>query len=101
MVRRLRALVPDRSMMSLEGVQPNPSDGPMLVAFSLAGVGAASLDLLDVTGRWLMRREVGSLGAGRHFVRLDEAAERLRAGLYFLQLTQGRNVRTAKIVIVR
>ena len=94
-------VVPDQSVVSLEGMQPNPSDGPMLVSFSLAGRDAASLDLLDVTGRRLIRREVGSLGVGRHFVRLDESGKPLPAGLYFLRLAQDGHARTAKIVIER
>ena len=88
------------SQLSLEGIRPNPSPGPMLVSFSLATGGPASLELLDVTGRRWIGRDVGSLGAGQHQLRLD-GRERLPAGLYFLRLTQGDHTRMSRLVIAR
>ncbi|MFI5372427.1 MAG: T9SS type A sorting domain-containing protein [Candidatus Eisenbacteria bacterium] len=95
-----RIVVPTRSMLSLEGMRPNPGSGPMLVSFSLATGGRASLELLDVTGRRRFEREVGSLGAGHHLLRLDDEG-RVPAGLYFLRLTQDGRVQTSKVVIAR
>src|SRR5439155_13465556 len=56
---------------ALAGVHPNPARGRRLsVAFTLAAAGEARLELLDVSGRQLTGREVGSLGTGHHTVDL-------------------------------
>ena len=43
--------------------------------------------------------EVGSLGAGRHTVNLTEG-RKLAPGLYWVQLTQGANRRTARVTVL-
>jgi hypothetical protein len=56
--------------------------------------------LLDVSGRELAAREVGSLGPGRHLVRLD-AAGHTPPGIYWLRLTQGGRSLVRRGVVVR
>ena len=86
---------------ALEGAQPNPSRGEGLtVAFTLASGAAASLELLDVAGRRMATREVGSLGAGRHTLDLREGRG-LAPGLYLVRLTQGANTRTTRVAMIR
>ena len=85
---------------ALDGVRPNPSNGSSLnVAFALPTASAAQLELLDLAGRRLLTREVGSLGAGRHRVNLAEG-RRVPAGLYWLRLTQGAKQRTTRVAVV-
>jgi hypothetical protein len=80
---------------------PNPSlGGRVTVSFSLSAPAPARLDLLDVGGRRLNSREVGALGPGRHQVRLAED-QRLPAGLYFVRLSQGRHVATARLSVLQ
>jgi hypothetical protein len=86
--------------MSLAGAWPNPATGPLHVRLSLPGNGAATLELLDVAGRRVMQREVGSLGPGAHVVALDPS-ERLGTGLYFLRLTLGARVLQTRVALVR
>jgi hypothetical protein len=50
--------------------------------FTLPNRERATLDVVDVLGRRVLRREVGSLGPGVHSVTL-EAAPPIRPGLYF------------------
>ena len=88
-----------RLALALEGAVPNPARGRWRVAFTLASAERASLELIDVQGRRVTRREVGSLGAGRHLVTFD--SPRLRPGLYFLRLAQGRAARIARLVALR
>ena len=88
-------------MLALEGIHPNPCDGGMLVTFSLADRTPATLELFDVAGRRLLGREVGTLGAGAHVVRLDADGGRRAAGLYFLRLVQARRACSAKVVVAR
>lgn len=78
----------------------NPSIGGRLtVAFSLANSSAARLELLDVSGRRAAVREVGSLGAGHHQVRLGEGRT-LPSGVYFVRLSQGPNTIVSRVVIL-
>jgi hypothetical protein len=86
---------------ALESVRPNPTRGePLGVAFTLPSSASARLELLDVSGRRVMEREVGALGAGRHSVALA-AGGRLAPGLYLVRLTQGANVRLARVAVLR
>jgi hypothetical protein len=70
------------------------------VWFSLPNRDAASLEVIDIAGRRLVQREVGSLGAGRHSVSFGSSV-RLRPGLYFLRLRQGGQSLNARVVMVR
>ena len=60
---------------------------------------SARLELLDVAGRRLMTREVGSLGAGEHIV--DIGAPSLTPGVYFLRLVQQDRSTFGRAIIVR
>jgi hypothetical protein len=85
---------------SLEGVRPNPAKRDRLtVAFALPTGAAARLDLLDISGRRVLLREVGSLGAGRHTVNLSEGRA-VASGVYWVRLTQGENRQTARVQVV-
>ena len=74
---------------ALEGIRPNPTSGlELAVHFVLAPGVAASLELVDVAGRRIVAREVGSLGEGRHTLNLG-AGRHLAPGLYLVRLRQG------------
>ena len=86
---------------ALEGVRPNPTSGSGLnVALVLPTGAAARLELLDVSGRRVVAREVGSLGVGRHTVNLAEG-RRVAPGLYWVRLTQGANQRTTRVAVIQ
>jgi len=87
-------------VFALEGVRPNPTTSScMNVAFVLPVAAPARLQLVDVRGRMIVSRDIGSLGAGRHVV--DLAGERkLGAGIYLVSLTQGSLQRTARVVVL-
>jgi hypothetical protein len=85
---------------ALEGVRPNPANGRSLrVAFALPHRAAARLELLDVSGRRVVAREVGSLGAGRHTVDLAEG-HRFAPGLYWVRLEQEANRRMTRVAVI-
>jgi hypothetical protein len=85
---------------ALEGVRPNPTRGSGLnVAFELPNGGGARLELLDVSGRRVLSREVGSLGAGRHTVNLS-AGRKVAPGLYWVRLSQGANQRATRVAVL-
>jgi hypothetical protein len=59
----------------------------------------ASLEILDVAGRRMLTRDLGSPGAGEHELRI--ASEPLPAGIYFTRLHQNQRVRTARLTLIR
>jgi hypothetical protein len=85
---------------ALEGFRPNPATGGPVVAFTLANDTPAVLEVLDLAGRRVMRRDVGGLGTGRHIVPLA-AARRLAAGVYVVRLHQAGRTLSARGVVVR
>jgi hypothetical protein len=79
---------------------PNPaSGGPLTVTFSLPSDARATLEVVDVSGRRVFRREVGALGAGRHSIVLA-GGEPLSAGVYFVRLTQGACRATGRVTVL-
>ena len=82
---------------AIHRVHPTPSRGAIHVELSLGDARPARLELLDVAGRRVAWRDLGTLGAGRHRVDL---ASGLRAGVYLIRLTQGDASRTAKAVVL-
>ncbi len=85
--------------LSLAGFQPNPARGRALVRLTLPNATPATLEALDVRGRILGSRAVGSLGPGTHAVELDTFGP-LRPGIYWLRLTQAGHVVTAKGIVL-
>jgi hypothetical protein len=83
---------------ALRGVQPNPVMDRLVVAFSLSSGDPARLELMDLAGRRVLERQVGSLGAGTHRLDLGGARE-FAPGMYFLRLAQGSRSQTARVVI--
>jgi hypothetical protein len=85
-----------RLELALHGVSPNPSRGTLNVEFSLADAQPALLEVLDVSGRRVAAREVGTLGPGRHQLDLRSG---LRPGVYLVRLAQGNRARVTKAVV--
>lgn len=85
---------------ALEGVHPHPATSGLNVWFALPSREPAALELMDVAGRRVWRRDVGSLGPGRHGVEAGSGV-RLHPGLYFIRLTQGSRSATARALVLR
>ena len=85
---------------ALDPVRPNPTQGGALtVHFTLPSAAPARVELVDVSGRRIVEREVGSLGAGPHALDLGEG-RRLAPGLYLVRLTQGTNTRVTRVAVL-
>jgi hypothetical protein len=84
--------IPVRESFALRGTYPNPSNHDLSIAFSLPVGAAARLEVLDISGRRVWSRAVGTLGAGRHVVSLPA----LRSGVYLARLTQGSRSATTR-----
>ena len=84
----------------LEGARPNPTRGSdLIVAFEIPTGANAQLELLDTSGRRVVSREVGSLGAGRHTVNLADG-RKVAPGVYWVRLTQGANRRGSRVAVI-
>jgi len=91
--------VPGELQLALDGFRPNPALGAPLIAFTLADATPATVEIMDVAGRRILRRDIVGLGAGRHIIRLEQTA-RLSPGFYLIRLRQaGRDVLARGTVI--
>lgn len=91
--------IPQAATLRLHGVRPNPVTGDSKVAFELAGDALARLELLDVAGRRVLVRPLDGLQPGAHVVALNPGRVPIRAGLYFLRLSQAGRVITRRVVV--
>ena len=85
--------------LALEEVQPNPVDRELSLTFLLPNTQPATIEVVDVTGRAVLRRDVGFLGSGRHTITLHEVAG-YPAGVYFVRLRRNGQSVTAKTIII-
>lgn len=76
------------------------SNGALHVTFTLPTMAAARLELLDLAGRRLRSREIGTLGPGEHSVDLADG-ESLPSGVYFVRIVQGDQSARARAVFIR
>jgi len=92
--------VPLAAELPLGRIAPNPSRGRFTVSLSLAASAPATLEVVDVSGRRVLAREVGSLGPGAHEIDLgrDRALE---TGVYWVRLTQAGRTFSRKAVVVK
>jgi len=85
---------------ALHGARPNPARGNGLhIAFALSSGAAARIELLDVSGRQVRSRDVGSMGTGRHTVNLSEGRA-VAPGVYWVRLSQGANRKTMRVAVI-
>lgn len=79
---------------SLRSVYPNPAGGSQFFDLRLAEGGPGRLEILDVTGRLVWRRDLGRLEAGDHVLTWDGrdlTGRAVPASVYFVRLAGGRS----------
>ena len=86
-------------IFALFGPWPSPAVRGLRVAFALPDGAPAKLELLDIAGRRIASREVGSLGAGRHLVGFERT--HIPAGIYVIRLTRGGRSLTTTASVLR
>ncbi len=94
------AASPAVAQLALEKVVPNPAVGSPQILYSLASWAPARLELVDVSGRQVLGRELGSPGPGRHEARLG-AGSAPAPGIYWLRLSQAGHDVTTRVAFVR
>ena len=89
-----------RPLLTLQGAAPNPSRGGTLaLVIVLPDDVPAELEVLDVGGRRITTRPVGTLGAGRHRVALPPGTA-LPPGMYFARLRRAGDQRVTRFVVL-
>ena len=71
-----------------------------MLRLSLPAAAAATLQLIDVAGRVIADRELGSLGAGTHEVHIAPEG-RVAPGILWVRLTQGGKAVLTKAVLLQ
>jgi hypothetical protein len=89
---------PAALQLVLASANPSPT-GRLSLRISLPSAASARLEVLDVAGRRLVRRDLTALGPGRHALTLDEGAQ-LGAGVYLLTVFQGSVTATRRVVVM-
>ncbi|MCC6651574.1 MAG: hypothetical protein IT348_10545 [Candidatus Eisenbacteria bacterium] len=92
--------VPAAAVLALRGFLENPSRDASTIEFTLPDARPATLELFDVAGRVVARREVGLLGAGTHRITWNEGGT-LEPGLWFVRLRTARQSLVTRGVQIR
>ncbi len=91
--------VPVETQFALRSLSANPARGSLQMSVSLGSSSPASLELVDVTGRRVAGKDLGTLAAGTHRIVLD--ASGVASGVYFARLAQAGKVASVRVTIVR
>ena len=91
---------PDPGGLAIRAVAPNPAHHEVLVTVGLEQDGPARLELLDISGRRVVTRDLVGVLTASVTLALD-AASSMRSGVYLLRLSQGNSVSTARLCVIR
>ena len=88
------------SGITLDPAYPNPASSSATISFTVSGARDASvqIDVYDAMGRKAANVYSGMKAPGKHSALFD--ASRLRAGVYFVRMTTGKEMRVEKLVVV-
>jgi len=92
--------IPRALAFALHGARPNPSRGPLTVAFQLATEGEVRIELLDIAGRRVLEHRVDRMAPGDHMLSLARAGD-VAPGMYALRLKQGERSATTRVIVTR
>ena len=88
----------DRGAVS---IWPNPAPSAVRIAFALPTAGPVRVEVIDVTGRLRLTRELGARSAGAQSTVLDATSlDTLPAGTYFVRVHAREAQRTGRLVRV-
>jgi hypothetical protein len=84
---------------AIYGFLPNPTAQDVNVFFSLASGEPATLAMYDIAGRQVELRGLGGMSPGPHVVNLTQGRS-VKAGIYFVRLTQGGRTLHRRVAII-
>jgi hypothetical protein len=85
-------------VLALDGLRPNPADRELAVSLSLPDGERAVIELVDLAGRVVARREIVGQ-PGNHLINLRDGGD-VEPGVYFVRLTHGGSLLTRKACVV-
>jgi hypothetical protein len=83
---------------------PNPFNPSIQVEFNLPRAGTAELEVYDLGGRRILRRQTGPLGQGAQTLRWDgqdDGGRAVPSGVYFVCVRTGADFASRKVALVR
>lgn len=92
--------VPEAWKLALAARNANPGSGPAVFSVTLPSRSPGAIELLDLQGRRVAHRDLGTYEAGVHSVTIEEAAT-LAPGIYLARLSHGKASRTVRITRIR
>jgi hypothetical protein len=95
----VRVDIAGANKLQLSRIAPNPTVQGLTVRFTLPSAAPAALDVVDLSGRNVLSRQVGTMGPGQH--QLDLTREKFAPGVYWVRLSQGGRISSAKAIVLR
>jgi hypothetical protein len=83
---------------AIQSVSPSPSHGTVAIKFTVPSEQDVRVELIGVSGRRRVSRELGFLGAGEHTALVGDAG--LPSGVYLLRLTSSSVALHRKVVVI-
>ncbi|MBD3163213.1 MAG: hypothetical protein GF328_14010 [Candidatus Latescibacteria bacterium] len=92
---------PRPKRMEISAAAPNPSEGRFALRLGLPRKAEVDLRLIDVSGRSVAQRSLGTLDAGYHDLAWDTAkmGRRISRGVYYLEVRAGTDQEITTIVL--
>jgi photosystem II stability/assembly factor-like uncharacterized protein len=89
------------SGITLDPAYPNPASSSATISFTVSGArdAAVQIDMYDAMGRKVANVYTGVKAPGKHSALFD--ASRLRAGVYFVRMTTGKEMKVEKLVVMK
>jgi hypothetical protein len=78
---------------------PNPFNPTTTISFELRVLSPVRLEIIDILGRTVEERDLGTLSGGVHAVEYD--ASRLASGVYFYRVSTESGVQTRKMSLIK
>lgn len=91
--------VEEELIMGAIVIMPNPSNGIFTTELNLAKSQWMQINLLDISGRTIQNIFTGEMHVGKNHVIAD--VNTIPAGMYFIQVNDGENIHTEKIVLMK
>jgi hypothetical protein len=91
--------VPSGFELAVRGIRPQPGGRRVFLAFSVPKSAPVRLEFIDVAGRRVLSRDLGTLEAGNQLVPLADLD--LASGVYVARIVQDGKSASAKAVLTR
>ncbi len=90
----------DENVIHQASVFPNPSAGSVFINVNLASTATVMFELLDVTGKSLLKQDFGLMAKGQDNLLVDKfLLEKLKPGVYFYKISVGTDVSLGKLIL--